>query len=96
MATAHKAITVAATPTALWPRSGTLGLFNPTGPYGLSVQSPAGAVDVFLGGADVSATSYGHRLVAGGTYAADLDTGEVLYAAVAAGTQAVTCIFAGV
>jgi hypothetical protein len=60
------------------------------------VQNPSGGVNVFLGGAGVTTTSYGYLVVAGSAFAIDLQNGESLFAVVATSTQSVSVIRQGV
>lgn len=56
-------------------------------PLSVSIENE-GSVDIFIGGADVTASgaTKGRKVVAGGSYELDLHSGDVLYACVAAGT----------
>lgn len=62
----------------------------------LLVQNPTGGVNVFIGGAGVTTSSYGYLLTAGSAFAIDLQDGETLYAVVSTSTQAVGVIRQGV
>ena len=61
----------------------------------ISVQNPAGGVDVFLGGAGVTTTSYGFLLGAGISFSVELQDDEKLYAVVTTGTQTVNILRQG-
>jgi hypothetical protein len=60
------------------------------------IQNPSNGVNVFLGGTDVTSSSYGYLAVAGSAFAIDLQIGESLFAAVTTGTQVVSVIRQGV
>ena len=62
----------------------------------LLVQNPSSSVTVYLGGANVTSSVYGHALAPGTSMTVDLSSGEHLYAAVASGTQLVNVIRKGV
>lgn len=88
MAVTGNIVSVGTTPTAIATKT--------TGsvPRGFCVQN-VGTVDVFLGGADVSTSVYGHRLAPGGVITVDLDVNETLYGDVASGTCNVAVLAAG-
>lgn len=89
MATSHARVTVGTTPTRLdtAPAAG-----EELGGEHLRVQSPTGAVAVFVGGPGVTTTSYGHELVAGQQLAVELGPDDELYGVVATGTQVVNVL----
>ncbi len=62
----------------------------------LNVQNPVGGVDVYIGGAGVTTTSYGYLLKAETSLGIELQEHENLYAVVATGTQTVNVILQGV
>jgi hypothetical protein len=61
----------------------------------VSIQNP-GSSTVYLGGSDVTSSSYGFELGAGITFSIDLFDQETLYGVVASGTQTVNVIRQGV
>jgi hypothetical protein len=62
----------------------------------LLVQNPSGGVNVFIGGAGVTTSSYGYLLTGGSAFAIDLQAGEGIYGVVASSTQALGVIRQGV
>jgi hypothetical protein len=58
------------------------------------VQAPAGAI-LYLGGADVNATTKGFPVAAGGQLSVDLPSFEELYGVLASGTGTVTVLRVG-
>jgi hypothetical protein len=61
----------------------------------INVQNPADGVSVYLGGADVTTTSYGYLLGPSTSFSVELQYGEKLYAVVASGTQTVNVLRQG-
>jgi hypothetical protein len=61
----------------------------------VNIQNPTGGVDVYLGGAGVTTTSYGYLLKAETSFSIELDDDEKLYGVVATGTQTVNTIRQG-
>lgn len=55
-----------------------------------------GTNTVYLGGADVNMSSYGHALAPNASVSVDLDAGEHVYAIVASSSGAVSVLRAGV
>lgn len=62
----------------------------------VTVQSPTGAADVYLGGVGVATGSYGFVLKAGVALNVDLQGSDELYAVVASDTVIVACLYQGV
>jgi hypothetical protein len=60
------------------------------------IQNPTGGVTVYLGGPDVTTTTYGYSLAAGSSMSVDLFPGDLLYGVVATGTQALGILRTGV
>jgi hypothetical protein len=89
MAVSHQRVSVGATATQL--TSDYDGKDGQT----INVQNPAGGVDVFLGGAGVTTTSYGFLLGAGISFSVELQDDEKLYAVVTTGTQTVNILRQG-
>jgi hypothetical protein len=90
MALAHAQVTVTTTATLL--SAADAGRDGQT----VLVQNPTTGVNVYIGGAGVTTTSYGFLLQAGTAFAIDLQVGEALYGVVASSTQAVGVIRQGV
>lgn len=83
MAVAHAQVSVGTTATLLSAeRAGRDG-------QTVLVQNPSGGVNLYLGGAGVTTTSYGYLLAGGAAFAIELEDTEGLYAVVATGTQTV-------
>lgn len=90
MAVAHAQVSVGTTATLLSAEKA--GRDGQT----ILVQNPTGGVNVYLGGAGVTTSSYGYLLQAGSAFAIDLADAEGLYAVVSTGTQAVGVLRQGV
>jgi hypothetical protein len=90
MALTHAQVSVGTTATLL--SSASAGRDGQT----VLVQNPTSGVNVFVGGAGVTTSSYGYLLQAGSAFAIDLQGGEGIYAVVASSTQAVGVIRQGV
>lgn len=90
MALAHERVSVGTTATLL--SSTYAGKDGQT----VSVQNPSTTVTVYLGGAGVTTTSYGYALGTSSDMSVDLQTGEELYAVVAASTLTVNVLRQGV
>jgi hypothetical protein len=90
-------ITVGTTATALSLTTGFSDLikYNQNG-QSISVQNPSPSVTVYLGGSNVTSSSYGYALLPGQTYIVDLNSGEHLYAVVSSSTQQVNVVRVGV
>ena len=89
MAVSHARVSVGVTATKL------TSDFDGKDGQTLSVQNPAGGVDVFLGGEGVTTTSYGFLLAAGVVFSVELQDDEKLYAVVASSTQTVNILRQG-
>lgn len=61
----------------------------------LAIKVPTGGATVYLGGSDVDTTN-GYPIAGGETMAVDLEPREAAYLVVAAGSQAVNVLAAGV
>lgn len=79
----HKAISVGTTATALQPAT-----VDNDAVLSLHIQNSS-SVTLYLGGDDVSSTSYGVSVAAGGSISLEVDGSEPVYGAVAAGTETV-------
>jgi hypothetical protein len=90
MAIAHAQVTVGTTATLL--SAAVVGRNGQT----VLVQNPANGVNVYIGGAGVTTSSYGYLVVGGSAFAIDLADQESIYAVVATGTQAVGVLRQGV
>ena len=90
MSLAHERVSVGTTATQL--SSNYAGKDGQT----VSVQNPSTSVIVYLGGAGVTTTSYGYALGTSSDMSVDLQTGEELYAVVAASTLTVNVLRQGV
>jgi hypothetical protein len=90
MALEHAQVSVGTTATLL--SSASAGRDGQT----VLVQNPTSGVNVYVGGAGVTTSSYGYLLQAGSAFAIDLQGGESIYAVVASSTQAVGVIRQGV
>lgn len=89
MAVTHQRISVGTTATQL-----TLDSDGKDGQT-INVQNPTGSVNVFLGGAGVTTSSYGYQLAVGSDFSIQLDDDEKLFAVIATGTQIVNIIRQG-
>jgi hypothetical protein len=89
MAVSHSRVSVGTTATKL------TSDFDGKDGQTINVQNPAGGVDVFLGGAGVTTTSYGFLLGAGISFSVELQDDEKLYAVVTTGTQTVNILRQG-
>lgn len=83
MAVSHQRVTVGTTATQL--TSDADGRDGQT----ISIQVPSGGATVFLGGAGVTTASYGFELLAGVSFAVELQQGEKVFGVVASSTQTV-------
>lgn len=92
MAITHAKVTVATTATALNTALTKNG--NPT--MTMSIQVPTGGATVYVGASDVTTTTYGYAIAAGGVLTIEMGQDEVLYGIVAASTQAVYILKQGV
>lgn len=90
MGVAHERVSVGTTATKL------SSDFSGNDGQTINVQNPYGGVDVYIGGAGVTTTSYGFLLKAETSMSIDLLEHENLYAVVASGTQTVNVIRQGV
>jgi len=88
-------ITVGTSATLLTPSAFTNSISSNQQGISLLVQNPS-SVTVFLGGADVTTTTYGFALSANQSIAIDLNSDELLYAVVASSTQTVNVLRQGV
>lgn len=82
MGVRHASVTVGTTATSLI--AGVSDINN----YRSVVLTNTGTASVFVGGSDVTTSSYGYELKSGGELALDLESGDVVYGiSVAAGGQ---------
>jgi hypothetical protein len=93
MAVTHAHVSVAATATVV--AAPTTEYHGARDRVGVSIQN-IGAATVYLGGSDVTTTSYGYQLAAGASMSIDLEYGDTLYGVVAAGTNVVAVLKAQV
>lgn len=91
MATAHEVVTVGTTATRLNIQENVRSFDA----QAQSVLVQAGAADVFVGGAGVTTTDYGHKIAAGQSLALDLGPADDLFAVAAAETT-VAVLYLGV
>lgn len=70
-------------------------LYNQKG-QSLLIQNPSTTVTVYLGGSNVTSTTYGFALAPQQAISIDLDGGENLYAAVATSTLIINVLRKGV
>ena len=89
MAIGHERVSVGTTATLL--SSAYAGRDGQT----VLVQNPAAGATVYLGGTDVTTSSYGYSLAGGTDVSIDLQNGESLYAVVASSTQTVNVLRQG-
>jgi hypothetical protein len=89
MAVSHARVSVGTTATQL------TSDFDGKDGQTINVQNPSGGVDVYLGGAGVTTTSYGYLLKADTNFSVDLQDDEKLFAVVTTSTQTVNIIRQG-
>lgn len=88
-------VTVGTTATLLTPTTFADAIKSNQQGISLLVQNPT-TTTIFLGGLDVTTTTYGFALAANQSIAVDLSADELLYAVVASGTQTVNVLRQGV
>lgn len=92
---AHAAVTVGTTATNLL--AGTPDSFPEAGQVVRTIAlQNNGTVTAYLGGANVTSSSYGFALAAGQSVSFDLTAKDVLYAAVATGTSPLNVLHLGI
>lgn len=89
MALSHQRVSVGTTATLL--STSAVGRNGQT----VLVQNPAGGVDIYIGGAGVTTSSYGYLLSAGAAFAIELTFNEAIYGVVASSTQTVNVLRQG-
>lgn len=95
MAITGTSVTVGTSATLLIPTTFTNQInYNQRG-MSLLIQNTASVV-VYIGGSDVTSSTYGYALAANQSLSIDLDSGEQIYAAVASGTQSIRVLRQGV
>jgi hypothetical protein len=58
----------------------------------VSMQNVDSSINIYIGGSNVTSSSYGFRLIPGGALSLDVSAGDDLYAIAASGTPSVAVI----